>query len=102
MAPSDSMIEAVPLAMTPISLARLVRDVGLPSLLVIYLVWMGANILPKLETDMLVMRDELSRTREMLQEHLRMNQQLLQTVEQLCANTAHDATERSGCFPTAK
>jgi hypothetical protein len=72
--------------------------VGIPGTLVFFLVWVGADYLPKMYSELMAMRLESEKTRLVLQQQntqLEMNYRLLQRI---CSNVAKNDDDRQRCF----
>lgn len=72
--------------------------VGIPGALAFFMVWVGANYLPKIYAEMVAMRLESEKSRllsERQASQLELNYRILQRI---CSNIAKTPEERDRCF----
>lgn len=78
--------------------SRVVAMVGIPGTLCFFLVWVGANYIPKMYAELVSSRAENEKVRMVLQQQtmqMEMNYRLLQRV---CSTIAKTDDERQRCF----
>lgn len=78
--------------------ARVVGMVGIPGAIAFFLVWTGANLMPKLQAEMQAMRLESERTRLMYQEKSERIEQTFRLLQRICSSVAKTDEERQRCF----
>lgn len=79
-------------------IARLVTIVGVPGLIALFLVYMGANMLPQIRQDVTLMRVEAGQHQGALLEAIENQRRILRMLQRVCALTAKTDQERTRCF----
>lgn len=77
---------------------RAAAVLGVPSLIALFLVWVGARELPRMNQELIVQRQEVQKNREMYQEHLHQQEEIYRLMQRICSNTAKSELERQRCF----
>lgn len=81
---------------------RGIAVIGIPGAIALYLVWMGGQILPNLQKEILLNRSATEKTQEMLRDHLtneaNSRQETYRLLLRICTNTAKTPMERGQCF----
>jgi hypothetical protein len=78
--------------------ARVVAMVGIPGTIAFFLVWTGANVVPKLQAEMQAMRLESERARLMYEERSARLDQTFRLLQRICSSVAKSEDERQRCF----
>lgn len=78
--------------------SRVVAMVGIPGAIAFFLVWTGANILPKLQAELQAMRLESERARLMYEEKSERIDQAFRLLQRICSSVAKSEEERQRCF----
>lgn len=89
---NDGWIAAVPVW------ARAIAVVGIPGAIAIFLVWVGANEIPKIARQTAVNHDAIMRVEDMLREHHAHDIGMYRVFQRICSNTARNEIERQRCF----
>jgi hypothetical protein len=77
---------------------RAVAIIGIPGVLVIYLVWMGAQEVPSIRRITEQNGAETIRSREMIREQSIQIERTYRMIQRVCSNTAKTDEERLRCF----
>jgi len=88
----DSWAEGVPLW------ARMIAIVGIPGVIAIFLVYVGAGLLPKMARQSLETQSAIQRLQDQQAEHVRDTAAIVRTLQRICVNTATTAEARERCF----
>jgi hypothetical protein len=72
--------------------------VGIPGAIAFFLVWTGANVLPKLQAEMQATRLENERARLMYEEKAERIDQAFRLLQRICSSVAKSEDERQRCF----
>lgn|SRR5262249_13905736 len=78
--------------------ARVIAMVGIPGAIALFLVWVGSQSLPKMETEMIASRIEMQRTREIIQQQVTQEEQIYRLLQRICAEIAKTDESRARCF----
>jgi hypothetical protein len=78
--------------------SRAVAVVGIPGAIAIFLVWVGAQELPKIKQQTQLTLEAVNRTNELLAEHARDTSEVARMLQRICSNTARNDEERARCF----
>lgn len=78
--------------------ARAVAVVGIPGTIAIFLVWVGANEIPKISRQVQMNHDAIMRTQELIQQHSEQTAAMFRMLQRICSNTAKNEVERDRCF----
>ena len=77
---------------------KAIAVIGVPGAIALYLVWMGGQILPRVQQEIILNREESNKTQDMLREHLTQQSENYRLLMRICANTAKTPLERGQCF----
>ena len=78
--------------------SRVVAMVGIPGAIAFFLVWTGANVLPKLQAELQATRLENERARLMYEEKGQIDQRMFRLLQRICSSVAKSEDERQRCF----
>lgn len=79
--------------------AKAVAVIGLPGIIALFLVWVGAKSLPAIQRDIIVLNQQQVQIQQLLVEHNRQAERLQSIMQQVCANTANrDPIKEQLCF----
>ncbi len=78
--------------------ARAITIIGVPSAIAIFLVWVGANDLPKIHLQVAQNALDIQRNTELLRELKNQNYIIQRSLVRICSNTAKSHDERQKCF----
>lgn len=76
---------------------RALAIVGVPSGIAVFLVWIGAQDLPRIKADIAALRSDVNFNRKLLEDLRAQNSEILQMERRICAAVYRDDT-RSRCF----
>jgi hypothetical protein len=77
---------------------RAIAVIGVPGVLVLYLVYSGVQELPATRRASEQAVTEVLQNREMLREHRLESQATFRLLQRICTNTARTQDERNSCF----
>lgn len=78
--------------------ARVLGIIGIPSGIAVFLVWMGANYLPKISAQIEINANEIRRIRDAQITHEAQSEYTFRLLQRICTNTAKTEFERQRCF----
>lgn len=77
---------------------RAIAVVGIPGALALYLVYVGAQLAPRILATAEAAHSESIRTRELLREHIQSEEQMYRLLQRICSNAARGDDDRQRCF----
>lgn len=77
---------------------RAIAVVGIPGSIAIFLVWVGAQELPRINQQTRSALEETIRNRDLLREHVAQSESMYRMLQRICSNTARNDSERQKCF----
>ena len=80
------------------SWAKFISIIGPTSAIAIFLVWVGANEIPKIARQTQQNHDAIMRTQELVIQHQEQSAAMFRMLQRICSNTARNETERERCF----
>lgn len=80
------------------SWAKFIAVIGLPSVITLFLVWVGANYIPKIQTELVAYRIEAEKSRLAIERQINQNDQSYRVLQRICAEIAKTDEGRSRCF----
>lgn len=101
--PTTTTLDVIP------PVVRAIRDLGIPGVIAIFLVWTGAKTVPALQSAVEALRDEHVATRETIRAEQQQNRDLvrnliaredlrLRLMRKICLKLATDQRERDSCY----
>ena len=78
--------------------ARAIAVVGIPGAIAIFLVWVGANEIPKIAQQTQRNYDAILRTQELVLQHSDQSAAMFRMLQRICSNTAKSEVDRDRCF----
>jgi hypothetical protein len=78
--------------------ARVLGIIGIPSGIAVFLVWMGANYLPKIGAQIDSNTNQIARIRDAQLAHDAQTEYTYRLLQRICTNTAKTEFERQRCF----
>ena len=78
--------------------AKIVTLVGPVGAIAFYLVWMGAQILPHLDQEILLNKAAMVKTQEMMRDNNDMIRENYRQLIRLCVNTSKTTAQSDECF----
>ena len=78
--------------------SKILTLIGPVGVIALFLVYTNAQVLPKIQTDLIALRAESQNTQEMLRGHLAQQQELHRLLIRICVNTAKDSVAIDQCF----
>lgn len=77
---------------------RAVAVMGIPGAIALFLVWVGAQEVPRMRAVTDATHEDVLRNREMLREHEEQSAAMYRMLQRICSNTATKDDERQRCF----
>jgi hypothetical protein len=73
--------------------------IGIPGVLLGYLVWLGGQTMPSMQRELIVIHQEIVEVRKTQQDQLRVTEALQRLAERTCARNINNQTERDAvCY----
>lgn len=77
---------------------RAVAVVGIPGAIAFFLVWIGANTIPKMQQEITILQQQHALMQQLESQRDQRAEDLYRLMQRICANTAKDNQERQRCF----
>jgi len=77
---------------------RAAAVVGIPGAIAFFLVWIGANTIPKMQQELVILQQQHALMQQIEQQREQRAEDLYRLMQRICANTAKDSQERARCF----
>jgi glutamine synthetase adenylyltransferase len=77
---------------------RAAAVVGIPGLIAVFLVGVGATEIPRLSREIASSRQEVEVMQDLLREHIKQNDETLRLMRWICAGVAKTEPDRRQCF----
>lgn len=77
---------------------RLLTVAGPTSAIAVFLVWVGANEIPKIAQQSRQNHEAIMRAHELMQVHAEQSAAMFRMLQRICSNTARNESERERCF----
>jgi hypothetical protein len=90
-------VESGPFAGLP-QWAKVISIVGIPGGIALFLVWVGAQSLPEIKTELVAYRMEAERARQAIQQQTQQSEQIYRMLQRICAEVAKTDEGRARCF----
>lgn len=78
--------------------ARIITVSGPLGAIAVFLVWTGANTMPKMQQEIVILQQQHALMQQLEQQRDKRAEDLYRLMQQICANTAKDNVERKSCF----
>jgi hypothetical protein len=78
--------------------ARVIALVGIPGAIALFLVYMGAQTLPSIQTELQTLRIAYEKTQDTQREMVAKQLEIIRLLQRVCTNTAKTDQERAKCF----
>src|SRR5262245_58534823 len=78
--------------------AKVISIVGIPGGIALFLVWIGAQSIPEIKTELVAYRMEAERARQAIQQQTQQSEQIYRMLQRICAEVAKTDEGRARCF----
>lgn len=88
----DSWMEAIP------PWARAIGFIGIPGAIALFLVWAGANDIPRISREVEANQTGILYVQKLQEQQILKTEQTYRLLQRICSNTAKTDIERQRCF----